>query len=100
MNVKDLIGKKCLIRTRDAGVHFGRLDQYSYREVLLTHAYRVYSWEGACSLSQLAAEGSKYPKKCRITVPVTAILLTEVIEVIEMSDKAIGNLTEFSWKID
>lgn len=76
-----------LIRTYSAGVHFGVLKSRAGKEVTLTHARRLYSWSGACSLSQVAVDGVDL-ENSRISVMVPEITLTEAIEIIPMSEKA------------
>jgi hypothetical protein len=93
-----LIGKKVMIRTYSAGVHFGTLASKNGKEVVLKDAHRVYSWVNACSLSQLAAQGSKNKNADnKISMAVPEIILTEAIEIIFMTDGTFSNLTEVLW---
>jgi len=93
-------GQKVMIRTYSAGVHFGELKDKIDQEGILLNARRVYSWEGACSLSQLSQEGSKSISKCKISIPVPEILLNRIIEVIPMSEFAYKQLSETTpWSI-
>ena len=87
-----MVGKMVMVRTYSAGVHFGVLVEKDGQEALLSESQRVHYWDGACSLSQLATEGSKQGSSCRISVKVPEILLNRVIEVIPMTDSAIKNL--------
>lgn len=97
--ISNFIGKKCMIRTYSAGVHFGEITSHNAKEVELKNAYRVHYWDGACSLSQLAVDGSKERGNCRISVPVNEIYLSEAIEIIPMTDIAYQNLTSGDlWK--
>lgn len=77
-----LIGEYVIVRTYSAGVHAGTLATRDGREAVLTDSRRIWYWEGAASLSQLAGDGPKRPEKCKFSVVVDTILLTEVIEVI------------------
>lgn len=96
---EEFLGKKVLVRTYSAGVHFGTLLEKEGKEVLLGNAHRVYSWENACSLSQLAMEGSKEKNvNNKISMAVEKIILTEAIEIILMTDSAYSNLTGVLWK--
>ena len=83
------IGRKVLIRTSNAGVHLGTLEAKILQEVVLSKSRRVYSWEGATTLSQLAMEGSSNISNCKIDVVNNEILLNGVIEVIPMTEQAI-----------
>lgn len=76
------------IRTYSAGVHFGYLKSRKGKEVELINAIRVYYWDGACSLSELATNGSTKIAKCKYAVTVPHIVLTEAIEIIDVTEKA------------
>lgn len=53
-----------IIRGDRSGVFFGQIVERKDREVTLTNCRRVWYWDGAASLSQLAAEGVKAPQSC------------------------------------
>jgi hypothetical protein len=89
-----------MIRTYSAGVHFGKIEYKDGKEIKLVNARRVHYWEGACSLSQLAIEGSKKIGECRISVEVPEIILTECIEIIKMTTDSYANLTSVTWRSD
>lgn len=76
------------IRTYSAGVHFGYLKSRNGKEVELVNAIRVWYWAGACSLSELATNGSTKLSECKYAVTVPHIVLTEAIEIIDVTDKA------------
>ncbi len=95
-----MFDKKCIIRTSDAGVHFGTLKSKTGNEVELSNSIRIWYWAGACSLSQLAMEGTKQPADCKFTVPVDTITILGVIEIIPCTDAAIESIEGVkSWKI-
>lgn len=76
------------IRTYSAGVHFGYLKSCNGKVVELVDAIRVWYWAGACSLSELAINGSTKLSECKYAVTVPHIVLTEAIEIIDVTDKA------------
>jgi len=76
-----------LVRTYSAGVHFGEVMTQDGRNVVLKNARRLWSWKGACSLSQVAIDGVNL-NESKISVTVPTITLTEAIELIPMSKKA------------
>ena len=87
------------IRTYSAGVHCGYLKERNGKEATLMDSIRIHYWSGAASLSQLAMEGVKNPDSCRFAMPVNEIELTEAIEVIPMTEKAVKNIQSVpSWK--
>lgn len=87
MNYKD---KNCIIRTNRAGVFFANVKDYdsTTREAVLTDCRRLWYWDGAASLSQLAMEGISRPHNCKFTVTVPEMTVMEVIEIIPCTDKA------------
>lgn len=91
-NKSPMIGKKCMIRTYSAGVHFGEVVSKDGQNVVLSNSRRVWYWAKACSLSQLAMEGDKDLTNCKIAMKVNLIELDQVIEVIEMSEEAYSSL--------
>ncbi len=80
------IGDFVLIRTNFAGIHFGTLFNRDGMEITLTSARRLWSWEGALSLSEVAMNGIDI-KKSKISVSVDAIIIT-AIEIISISKKS------------
>lgn len=87
-----MIGKVCVVRTYSAGVFIGTVAERSGKEVLLKDARRLWYWDGAASLSQLANEGVTKPKTCKFPAPVAEILLTEAIEFIPATEAAIKSI--------
>lgn len=78
-------GKYCMVRTYSAGVFAGTIVSRKGKEVLLKNARRIWYWDGAASLSQLAMSGTSKPENCKFPEPVTSVLLTEVIEIIPIT---------------
>jgi len=94
-----MIGKTCLVRTYSAGVFLGTVAERDGKEVRLTNARRIWYWEGAASLSQLANDGTSKPNKCKFPAPVAEVLLTEVIEIIQATEAAIASIAAVpEWK--
>lgn len=94
-----MIGKCCMFRTYSAGVHFGVLVEKNEQTCLVKNSQRIYSWVKACSLSQLAMEGSKNLDACRISIPVDEIVLEQVIEIIPMPESTVAAFREVKqWK--
>jgi hypothetical protein len=79
-----------IVRTYSAGCFAGYLDSYgqSGTEINLINARRLWYWDGASSLSQLAMEGVSRPENCKFPCEVEKIKLMGVIEVINATEKA------------
>lgn len=86
------IGKKVIIRGDRSGVEFGTLVAYKGREVTLHNARRIWYWDGASTLSQLAKDGTKNPENCKFTVYVDSITILDAVEIIPCTDKAIKSI--------
>ena len=91
--------KYVIVRTYSAGVFAGYLKSREGREVVLINARRIWRWDGAASLSELAVSGVSTPEKCKFSCEVSRIELTEIIEVLECTEKAkksIASVKEWS----
>ena len=77
--------KYVIVRTYSAGVFAGTLENKKGKEVTLSNARRLWYWDGAASLSQLATSGTSKPENCKFPIAVKHIILTEAIEIIECS---------------
>ena len=80
--------KYVIARAYGAGVFAGTLDSRKGQEVVLTKARRLWYWDGAASLSQLAMEGTKKPDTCKFPCEVDRVELLQVIEILDVSPKA------------
>lgn len=94
-----MIGRVCMVRTYSAGVFLGTLKERNGKEVVLTDARRMWYWDGAASLSQLATTGTSKPKQCKFPAPVSEVLLLEAIEIIPATEAAIASIAAVAeWK--
>lgn len=87
--VNDLIGKKVIVRGDRSGVFFGTLVERNGCEVELEKCRRLWYWEGASSISQIATDGTTKPEQCKFTVAVEEIVILDAIEIILCSDRAV-----------
>ncbi len=78
----------CMVRTYSAGVFFGYIKKREGTEVEMLKARRVYYWKGAATLSQLSQEGTSCPNECKFPQEIERIILTNVIEIDFITDKA------------
>lgn len=74
--------KYVMARTYSAGVFAGFLFKRNGKEATLKNARRIFYWDGAASLSELAVRGTSKPENCKFPVAVPEVILTEVIEII------------------
>ena len=85
-------GDHVMVRSRDAGVFAGRLISRTGAEVELADARRIWRWEGAATLSELAIRGTAKPSSCKFPAPVPSIVVLGVCEVIPMTDHAVASI--------
>lgn len=77
-----------IVRTYSAGVFAGTIESRNGREVVMRDARRIWYWDGAASLSQLAMEGTSKPENCKFPCEVDRVELLEVIEILDTTPKA------------
>lgn len=80
--------KFVVCRTYSAGVFAGELESREGKEVVLRNARRIWYWDGAASLSQLAMEGTKKPENCKFPCAVDRVELMEAIEILDTTEAA------------
>jgi hypothetical protein len=88
----NFLNQYCMVRTRSAGVFAGTVDQQDGQEVTLTNARRIWYWDGAASLSQLAQSGTSKPDNCKFPQAVSKVWLPEVIEIIPITEEAAASI--------
>jgi len=89
-----------IVRTYSAGVFAGNLIKKDGQEVVLNNARRIWYWDGAASLSQLAMEGTSKPENCKFPCEVEKITLMQVIEIIPCTKKAVKSIKGVKiWKM-
>ena len=90
----------CMVRTYSAGVFAGYVESREGKEATLRNARRIWYWDGAASLSQLATDGTSKPENCKFPCPVDSVTLTEVIEIIPITKRAKKSIEEVAvWKM-
>ena len=95
----ELIGRYCMVRTYSADVFLGTIASREGKEVALTDARQIWSWAGAATLPQLATTGTSAPQNCKFDAAVPEVLLTEAIEIIPITEKALASLASVkSWR--
>lgn len=77
-----------IVRTYSAGVFAGELESRKGQEVVMRNARRLWYWDGAASLSQLAMEGTSKPQNCKFPCEVDRVDLLQAIEILGVTDKA------------
>jgi hypothetical protein len=86
--------KYYVVRCDRSGVFMAQIKGRSKtgKFAVLTDSRRLFYWSGAASLSQLAMEGVSTPVQCKFPIAVPEMEVTDVIEVIPMTDSAVANI--------
>lgn len=92
--------QKFIVRTDRAGVFFCEIKERRGSEADLVNARRLWYWNGAASLSQLAMEGVTKPQDCKFTATVDSCTVLGVIEIIHCTEKAVKSINGVKvWKL-
>ena len=99
-NKMELNGKYCVVRGDRSGVFAGVVEDQEGQKVILRGCRRLWYWDGAASISQIATEGVKKPRNCQFTVTVERIVILDAIEVIPATKAAEENIKAVpEWKM-
>ena len=77
-----------LVRSGQAGVFAGYLDEHVGDTVRLLESRRIYYWAGAATLSQLALDGTSKPTICKFPAAIPQHTILGVCEIISVTEKA------------
>ena len=99
MEIKMSDSNYYIVRTYSAGVFAGEIESRNGKEVIMNNARRLWYWDGAASLSQLAMEGVSKPENCKFPCEVNRIILLEAIEILYVTDIAKKSIKDVPiWK--
>lgn len=87
-----LIGQYCIVRAESAGVFAGTIIATEINQgivsCIIVDSRRIWSWQGAFTLSELATAGTKQPNNCKFPAAVPREIVFDVIEVLPCSEEA------------
>ena len=81
-----------MVRSKEAGVFFGKIESRNGNTVVMSNARRIWRWEGASSLSELAEHGTALPRNCKFPCAVTEVEIFEIIEILGVTEKAAASI--------
>ncbi len=91
--------KYYIVRGDRSGVYFGKITSQTGYEVEMAEARNIWYWEGAHTILQLAKDGTAKPYACCFTVTVDSLVLTDVVEIIPCTEKAVQSIKSVpEWK--
>lgn len=97
--MEKIMNQKVIIRGDRSGVFFGTITRKEGQEVTLEKCRRLWYWDGAASISQLATDGTKNADGCKFTVTVDRIVILDAIEIVPCTGKAVRSIERVAeWK--
>jgi hypothetical protein len=82
-----------IVRTDRAGVFFGEIAERNEHVVRMKNVRKLWYWDGACAVEQLAVDGTKKPDNCNFTVTVPEMVIADPIQIIPCTEKAVKSLS-------
>lgn len=81
-----------IVRGDRSGVFYGEIKERNGREVTMANVRRLWYWDGANSISQLAKMGTVRPHNCKFTCSVDEVVVLDAIEINKCSEEAIKSI--------
>lgn len=85
-------GKYYIVRGDRSGVFFGNIEEQNGQEIKMRNVRRLWYWDGACSISELAVNGTARPNECKFTIVVDELTLIDGIEITPCTKKSIESI--------
>ena len=89
---EEILGKKCIVRSYDAGVYYGTVTEVNGETVKMENVRNIWYWKGANCLTDIAANG--VGDGSRVSRVVSSMVLNRCCQIIPCTDAAIKNLDE------
>lgn len=90
-----------IVRADRAGVFFGNLVSKEGSEVTLNECRKLFYWDGAAAIEQIALDGisPENVKDCKFTVTVENATILGVIQILPCTEKAVKSIQSVTvWK--
>lgn len=88
-----------IVRTDRAGVFFGKIKSKDANSVAMTEVRKIFYWNGAAAVEQIAIEGVSKPNDCKLTVIVAEMEIFAPIQIIPCTEKSVSSLQAIQeWK--
>ena len=92
--------KYYIVRGQYSGVFAGFISKRNGREVTLNNVRRLWYWEGAQTISQLASSGTMKADECKFSVPIQEMTVLDAVEIDACTEIArISIQGVYEWKI-
>ena len=90
-----------IVRTKTAGVFFGKIkNRNGVESVTMSDVRKLWYWDGAAAVEQLALNGITRPDNCKFTVVISEMEIAEPIQIIPCTEEAAGRISAVkTWKM-
>lgn len=93
---EEILNKKCIVRSYDAGVYYGMVVEVDGETVKMKNVRNIWRWQGANCLADVATKGIQDGNVSRA---VSSMVLNRCCQLIPCTEEAINNLDNISvWK--
>ena len=91
--------KYFIVRTMNAGVFFGQIKKRSHDEITMTNVRKLFYWDGACAVEELATNGTRKPGNCKFTIEIPEMVIADPIQIIPCTDESVNSINKVTvWK--
>ena len=80
--------KYYIVRAKDAGVFFGQIERRNEHEIEMRNVRKLWYWDGAAAVEQLAVDGVKNIDSCKFTVFVDQMIISDPVQIIPCTEKS------------
>ena len=84
--------QKYIVRCDRAGVFYGEIEKIDGSTVQMRNVRKVWYWDGANAVEELAVNGTTRPDNCNLTVAVDSMTVLQAIQIIPGTAKAVTSL--------
>ena len=77
-----------IVRGDRSGVFFGKIAERNGSEVRMQKVRKLWYWDGACAVEQIARDGVSCPHNCKFTVTVEEMAITDALQIIPCTENA------------
>ncbi len=90
---EEILNKKCIVRSYDAGVYYGKVMEVNGETVKMENVRNIWKWEGANCLADVATKGIRDGKVSRV---VSSMVLNRCCQLIPCTVEAKAILDNIS----
>lgn len=84
--------KYYIVRTDRAGVFFGRIKERNHNEITMINVRKLFYWDGACAVEEIAINGVARPNDCKFTIVIPEMTIADPIQIIPCTEKAVKSI--------